>query len=781
VADNWQSVGADIPEPEIVVLDDAGLGFREMKDYWPESVRNQQCGPWYVLKMADPVADGSLWKQLITKCADRLIVVMTVNDLRRREVQISRQLSWERTAQDVLWELNFNNEVNSLLTCAHTIISFDTAGAVLLSRDAGDGEKARLFFDPKIVEGEWNRKYDGMMIGYNTTLTAGVVRQLMLHPESPDMAASVQSSVAAMRYLHSEGYGRGRDNFDLKFPLKGVADVLAMKPEKPLSVATIHDPLWGSASSADGSTAADLRGYWTILGDLHAEGLDEVAYNIAQKGLEYALNEVPVAKLGNLTTVDRREIEALHSIQSLMEEYVSRSEESPVSIAVFGPPGAGKSFYVKQVAKIVLSKKSEPLTFNLSQLTGPEQLLGALHRVRDQVVTGHVPLVFWDEFDTSLDGELGWLRYFLAPMQDGTFQDGPITRPIGRCIFVFAGGTSESMEEFENQLDADERKRKMKKLPDFVSCLKGYLDIRGPNPVGKDTQADREYVVRRAILLRVMLSQAAKDLFQPAEEKQAAAGGQAPATKYMRLNIDSGVLRAFLKSSSYRHGARSMKSIITMSRLKGKTSFERTCLPSQAQMDLHVHGAEFLANVYFDKLTDEQVEVVAKAVHAAYCRGIDEQVKRLNDRKHDANSETEYVENDDEKELRNTREKLQRDYSQIDEEEQEQNRGNARDIENKLRQIGCVVLPQRGTVQTFEFSVAEVEQLAEEEHKRWRVAKLAADWQPGEETDKSRKIHKCLVDWDKLPEVEREKDRILVRHIPSCLEKLGYTVLRLPR
>jgi hypothetical protein len=68
--------------------------------------------------------------------------------------------------------------------------------------------------------------------------------------------------------------------------------------------------------------------------------------------------------------------------------------------------------------------------------------------VRDVGLSGALPLVFWDEFDTALEGKkLGWLRYFLAPMQDGRFQDGQLVHPIGRSIFVFAGGTSTTMEK----------------------------------------------------------------------------------------------------------------------------------------------------------------------------------------------------------------------------------------------------------------------------------------------------------------------------------------------
>ncbi len=64
-------------------------------------------------------------------------------------------------------------------------------------------------------------------------------------------------------------------------------------------------------------------------------------------------------------------------------------------------------------------------------------------------LAGDLALVFWDEFDTPLGGQpLGWLRHFLAPMADGRFREGAGFHPLGRAIFVFAGGTSPSFDAF---------------------------------------------------------------------------------------------------------------------------------------------------------------------------------------------------------------------------------------------------------------------------------------------------------------------------------------------
>ena len=128
-------VEGDSTEADIVILDDANLGFRDTQDCWPLAVNKPGKQPhWFVLKMGKPVAEGALWEHLHHQHADRLIVVTTVNDLRLTEVQISRELSWERTAQDIFWELTHNPCVNALSHCAHVIISFGGAGAILLTR-----------------------------------------------------------------------------------------------------------------------------------------------------------------------------------------------------------------------------------------------------------------------------------------------------------------------------------------------------------------------------------------------------------------------------------------------------------------------------------------------------------------------------------------------------------------------------------------------------------------------------------------------------------------------
>jgi hypothetical protein len=726
---------------QIVVLDDGGLGFRDQEAVWPQVLHSRNKPGWIVLKMAQPVARGALWERLVNDFSERLVVVTTVNDLRQTAVQISRNISWERTAQDVCWELTYNPLVNSLSRCAYVIVSFYNAGAILLSWKAGR-VKGTLFFDPFAMEGEWERQYPGQIVGYTSCLTTAIVRQMMINPEQPNFSRGIQTGMTAMRFLHSEGFGvRGSSlpQAKLHFPIQKVTEVISGDISS-LSVASIQDPAQNLLEATSAKCSSEQRGFWTILEDRYTDSLEAIARQIVLTGFEKALREVPIGRFGGLVTVDRQEIEALHSIQSLISEYCRSTQKKPLSIAVFGPPGSGKSFGVEQVAKSILGDISV-LTFNLSQFGQPDDLFDALHQVRDAGLSGKTPLVFWDEFDTTLNGQpLGWLRYLLAPMQDGSFQEGQLVHPIGRCIFVFAGGTSHCMEEFGAKLNQEEKRAV--KLPDFVSRLRGYLNVLGPNPQDNTSQ-DPFFILRRAIVLRSMFERNVPQIIQNKV-----------------VNIDLGILRAFLKTHTYKHGVRSMESIIGMSSLVGKSAYERSSLPSEEQLTLHVEARDFLALVRQIELEGELLEKLAAAAHEIFYEGLKAKGYRygpLTDSKRKIHSSLVP-------------------YEELSEDEKEQNRLNVRDIANKLSRAGYVMRPARSHEHPFNFPGEDLDILSELEHERWVKDKLNAGWKGAAKTDKGKKLHKALVPWADLPDEEKEKDREMVRGIPRILAKAGFAV-----
>lgn len=749
----------NMPGSNIVILDDANLGFRDEPETWPNSIKENANPSWIVVKMAKPIASGKLWDHLRANFSDKLIAVIPVNDLRFTEVHISRGLSWERTAQDVAWEMIHNPCISTLSNFAYVIISFGPDGAILLDNASRKDDKAlpdfRLIFDPRVIEGMWEQQHQGQMIGYATCLTAGIVRQLMISLSHPNINLGVQSGLNAMRNLHEFGYDFGNvKECQLTFPADRIVDVLA-EENHPFADVQVENPVYEYATEDESTLEEIPHGWWTILADRYRNNLQQVAEKVVLEGVESALKDVPYGRFGHLLTVDRQEIESFRSIHSLVSEYLNKEQQKrPLSIAVFGAPGSGKSFGITQVAKSLAPGRVQVLEFNISQFGGTDEIIDALHLVRDVSLSGMIPLVFWDEFDSSYEGKpLGWLRYFLAPMQDGAFRQGQIVHPIGRAIFVFAGGTSHTMAGFGQNLSNEDARAA--KVPDFISRLKGFVNILGPNPPENEDEAlgnDPYHIIRRAILLRSLLERNAPQIFEKSDNK-----------KY--LKIDSGVLNGFLNIRRFKHGIRSIESIIDMSQLIAKHTFERSSLPPEDQLGLAVDPKEFISLVQQIKLEGNLLEQIAQAYHRFYQRQM-------------AIERAEIV---NEGSKRQTSADLS--WEELTEEEKEQNRSAVRNIPEKLAKIGFIMLPSRSDQPIFTFpeNDKDLEELSKLEHDRWIQLKKKEGWTYASETNKEAKKHQSLLPWDQLSDPDKEKDRALVRAIPKILAEVGYTMIKLDK
>lgn len=155
-------------------------------------------------------------------------------------------------------------------------------------------------------------------------------------------------------------------------------------------------------------------------------------------------------------------------------------------------------------------------------------------------------------------------------------------KALGNIIFVFAGGTSRNYLDFTREdTSLNEQMRAnfvMAKGPDFVSRLRGHINILGPNPVD---EYDDAYVIRRSLLLRHILRSHFKS--QSGDN--------------IHDKISDELVRVMLSVSRYKHGARSIKSIINMLIKLGGNSegkYVVSSLPTLPQLNMHVDGKEFI-------------------------------------------------------------------------------------------------------------------------------------------------------------------------------------------
>ena len=586
--------------PQTLVIDDASLGFRDTPESWPAALKTDadhsrlqhiifKSSMFHQPKSVEP-----LYSRIAgTNLAQKSTLLIPVSDLRKCPVSVGPSLSWERMSEQVVNAVLCSRcpfTKDNTLGFARVIVTIGLSGAVLI-----EPQQVTVIFDREGQEGYWQKRHAGFMLGYNTCVAAALVKAAHDNPEAPQWQAAIKLGLQAARTLHLSGYKFSSSNLlaihptdqqlngtqgesakYLAFPMEAIVDLLCHMSDGNLTE-RINKDFAAVCADLNASARCDTLLEFELAKD--AARIDPtyaIAARIVKFGPEAVLPAVPVEKIGHWQSADRYEIEGMCSIRNLIVDYVGGDRSKPLSIAVFGPPGAGKSYAIKQVARDLDPELFTQIPCNLSQYTDIADLVQAFHHIRDVNLRGQIPLVFWDEFDGQLNNQpYGWLRYFLAPMQDGLFLDQGMEHPLGAGIYIFAGGTSSTFESFARGMSGARAKKA--KLPDFVSRLKGYINIKGINPF-PDSIRDQMHVIRRAFALRVILKKAAEAIFN-----------------HESCRIDEDVLRALLKQSTYKHGIRSLESIVAISDLRGKSSFGLSCLPPASQLALHVDAAEFTA------------------------------------------------------------------------------------------------------------------------------------------------------------------------------------------
>lgn len=762
----WTPVDAFPSTADIVTLSEGGMGFRESRSDWHEE--KLAAARWIVLKTTAPVTTGLLWERLTAGHADKLIVIVSSWELRRSPARVSAGLSWEKTIQDVLRELGSNGAFRALTRCRHLILTFGTEGVLWFNLDGEAGRDGarltpetpvRFLYDASAIEGDHARAVEGGAYGFSSCLAAAVTWKLALDLEDPDFSDAVEAGLCAMRDLRESGHGRANEQPD-GFPSKRIAEAIA-RPAYLYSSAAFR------AGDPGDDPARDLR--WSLL--QHSQLKQGPSYELARLVLlrgPIALANLPHLRIGDFITPDWHEIESLRSLMQIIRRYREHDPgRKPLSIGVFGPPGAGKSFAVRELAKHLVGA-STWMEFNLSQFSVPAELIGAFHQIRDRVLQGGLPVVFFDEFDSQ---SYRWLKHLLAPMQDGHFQDGQLTHPVGKCILVFAGGTSWTFETLGPPEPAADAKPdqstvddfRLAKGPDFKSRLDGYLNVVGPNqrqaaasremnpPQGAEWFGGRWFTIdpddihfplRRALMIRAELKCAPDE----------------------KLDIDEGLVHALLHVSRYTHGARSLGKVVQPLAAVRPNPLRQSFLLPTAQLNMHVPAQEFLDLCGQarpspfrpgDPLTEEQIKLMASAIHETY-RELGRNEGWL-------------------------KPEIDQDFGKLDNFFKDSNLASAGRMLEILGLVGLRL--EKGTASPDEEEMLRarleysLETLAEAEHDGWMAWHFARGWRYGPKRDDSQRLHNCLLPYTGLPMVEANKDRHTIRKYPQFARKAGMKIV----
>jgi hypothetical protein len=391
---------------------------------------------------------------------EKLIIILDVGDLQENGERISL-LSWEKAAADTMENFKSSELSKSVpdewMAKVEWVIRFGYAGAIVLktASDLKTGEPNQLYFDPNHDALYFMQTHRAHSLGLETAFLSGMISSAMVQivqNEPLEWRLAIEKGLSAAHYLNSAGcINLATDS--LQYPTLKFKETIEL--QETVIPRAIPD-VWSILTSF-------AKGKGEYGQEIETDMID-LGMKTVNHGIEKALSNVPIAKFGNLVTVDRWEIENLHTISKAMEDYIVNTQKVPLSIGIFGEPGAGKSFVIGAIIRRVMQNINRMdfdatedisydfpvLNYNLSHFLEYSDLLTRFQAIRDKAVSGQIPIVCFDNFDSSFNEELGWLKFFIAPMQDGVFSDHGHYRPIGKAIFFFIGSTAPTFETFQS-------------------------------------------------------------------------------------------------------------------------------------------------------------------------------------------------------------------------------------------------------------------------------------------------------------------------------------------
>jgi hypothetical protein len=119
-----------------------------------------------------------------------------------------------------------------------------------------------------------------------------------------------------------------------------------------------------------------------------------------------------------------------------------------------------------------------------------------------------------------------------------------------------------------------------------------------------------------------------------------------------------------------------------------------------------------------------------------------------------------------------------KDWEDLSQEDKDSNRKAADHIGVKMRGIGCKIKDREKEDKPASFSNEEIELLAKLEHKRWCAEKFLAGWIYDEVDNHNERKNSNLLEWKKLPDEIKEKNRKAINDIPKVVAKMRQPVSR---
>jgi len=146
-----------------------------------------------------PPENRPIWQELANpKNLDKVVIVCSVNMLRKEGAAISRRLSFEQTVEDIAADLLLYERFKWLSVFKHVIIRLSMVGAIHILTE-GRERSADLVFAPLAKSGVYRDPLeDGEILGKNGLMIAAIVN-MFAQKRLTNMACSRQDFIDAMK------------------------------------------------------------------------------------------------------------------------------------------------------------------------------------------------------------------------------------------------------------------------------------------------------------------------------------------------------------------------------------------------------------------------------------------------------------------------------------------------------------------------------------------------------------------------------------------------------
>ncbi|MFW9995360.1 MAG: AAA family ATPase [Candidatus Odinarchaeota archaeon] len=154
--------------------------------------------------------------------------------------------------------------------------------------------------------------------------------------------------------------------------------------------------------------------------------------------------------IGNYRRFDENSRNAIFSLFECIVENLKSEIVERKNFIIWAPPGSGKTFLIKEIAKRLLTSNNVFYEINMAKISGKKELSGKLNKISRKYSKKQI-IVLFDEIDAHYDST--WPFEVILG-----FLDNLTVKPIP--LIFFAGSAENSLEEFIRRKIANRPKGK---------------------------------------------------------------------------------------------------------------------------------------------------------------------------------------------------------------------------------------------------------------------------------------------------------------------------------